>query len=130
MESKGCPCIKGMEDLHMPPVLYWDATTAMTSKEKCRGLPLSQCEPEQRPAPHESLCSVGSSRTAFLEPPNPCLCPCPHPAPSHHPSAPSPSQGCVAPAEQKPPGNGHTSPDQPGCECGCSLSKAARKRKT
>lgn len=127
MGNEGCPISRGREDVHVLLVLYWEAPLARTSEAKCRCLPLSQREPEQRPALHESPSGAG-----LLQPrlPGASLSPSPSPPVTTlvlvlalHGRA-----GAVC-SGQKPPGSGHMEPCAAEGERGCSLSKAARKRK-
>lgn len=85
--ERGLPPYQGGGKIYMCcQCCAWETPLARTSEAKCRGLLLSQHEPEQRPAFHES---PASPSPAFLDPPVPI--PVPIPIPSHRSSGPGPS---------------------------------------
>ena len=128
MGSEGCPRIKGEGRFTRAAgaVLGGSISKDLRGEMVC-------CRPGMNPSSVQLSMShspvLGSSSPAFLEPP----CPHFHPRPLP-PQQWSPSQPRTDGQEQTAPGRSHLergtwSPLQQGGKCGCSLSKAARKRK-
>lgn len=128
--ARAAPVSRGREDLHVPPLLYWEALFTRTSEAKCRGLLLSRHEPEQHPALHESPSGAGLLQTSLPGAP-----PSPSPSPSPPATAVVPIPAPHGRAGGTAPGRSHLetgtgNPVQRGGKCGCSLPKAARKSQT